>query len=53
MELANKKYTIQVPVKRPKGNPVRIRDGPAAVIGDERCKDVTGMFHAGKTQLVG
>ncbi len=31
-------FYIQVPRNRPKGNPVKFRDGPAAVIGDENCR---------------
>lgn len=35
---------FQAPLRKGlKGNLVQIRDGPAAVIGDERCKTVTGF----------
>jgi len=44
---------FQVPDKGIIGNPVKIRDGPAAVIDDERCIHVTGFYKAGKTQPLG
>ena len=36
------------------GNPVKIGDGPAAVVGDERCKmPLSSLKEDGKAQLVG
>ena len=43
-------HKFQVPGMGVIGNPVRIRDGPAAVIEDERCIYVTGFNKAGKAQ---
>jgi len=40
---------VQVLITERRGNPVKIRDGPAAVTGDESCIDVTDRM-VGKAQ---
>ena len=51
MMIANKNKAVQVLLRSLKGNPVKIGDGPAAVIGNENRKHVTvSLWADGKTR---